>query len=48
MAGSGQHTGVPTGVDDADAQGAAVVLLSFAGAFEGCHFVNCVVVFGVV
>lgn len=38
MAGSRKRTGVPAGVDDADAQGAAVVLLGFAGPFEGCHF----------
>ncbi len=39
MAGS-KPTSVPTGVDDADTEGAAIVLLGFAWTFERCHFVN--------
>jgi hypothetical protein len=30
-------TAVPAGVDDANAQGAAVVLLRLSGALERCH-----------
>jgi hypothetical protein len=31
------RTGVPASVDNANAQAAAIMLLWYSGAFEGCH-----------